>query len=120
MSKTQRSTNKQLLIEWTGELRKTVEAIKGLEGKIKSLYLFSTRKGQPYTPDGFRSIWHRWMTNALDKKILEERFQERDIRAKAGSDISSEEHATQLLGHESGKTTARHYRRLPTRVKPSK
>lgn len=44
ISKTKRSTKKQLLIEWTDELRQTVEAIRGLPGKIKSLYVFSTRK----------------------------------------------------------------------------
>lgn len=59
------------------------------------------------------------MSKALDYGVLNERFQERDIRAKAASDIE-QEHATLLLGHESGKTTQRHYRRLPTRVKPSK
>ena len=72
-----------------------------------------------YTGDGFHSIWHNWMVKALDKELLSERFQERDIRKKTASDVELE-HAQLLLGHESVKTTIRNYRLLPIKVKPSK
>ena len=56
---------------------------------------------------------------ALDRELLLERFQERDIRKKTASDVELE-HAQLLLGHESVKTTIRNYRLLPIKVKPSK
>ncbi|AWL10816.1 hypothetical protein HMF8227_00309 [Saliniradius amylolyticus] len=119
MSKTEKRTGKKFLFEWSDQFKATVDKIRGQSGKVKSLYLFSTRQGQPYTADGFRSIWHRWMVKALEEGVLEERFQERDIRKKTASEIDLE-HAKLLLGHESVKTTLRNYRLLPTRVKPSK
>ena len=119
MSKTEKRTGKKYLFEWSDQLRATLDKIQQLPGKVKSLYLFSNRKGQPYTGDGFRSIWHNWMVKALDRELLSERFQERDIRKKTASDVELE-HAQLLLGHESVKTTIRNYRLLPIKVKPSK
>jgi len=46
---------------------------------------------QIYTDDGFRSIWHNWMVKALDRELLSERFQERDIRKKTASDVELED-----------------------------
>ncbi|MEQ5809562.1 hypothetical protein J3369_19330 [Alteromonas sp. NFXS44] len=119
MSKTQKRTGKKYLFEWSDQLRLTLERIQKLPGKVKSLYLFSNRKGQPYTAGGFRGIWRTWMIKALEKEVLTERFQERDIRKKTASDVELE-HAQLLLGHESVKTTIRNYRLLPIKVKPSK
>ena len=72
-----------------------------------------------YTGDGFHSIWHNWMVKALDKELLSERFQERDIRKNTASEVELE-HTQLLLGHDSVKTTIRNYRLLPIKVKLSK
>ena len=50
-----------------------------------------------YTGDGFHSIWHNWMVKALDKELLSERFQERDIRKNTASEVELE-HTQLLLG----------------------
>jgi len=77
---------------------------------IHRLYLFCNRKGQPYTGNGFRSIWQRKMRSAIEAGVLKERFREHDIRAKAASDITKD-HAEELLGHHDGRITDKHYRR---------
>ena len=82
-------------------------------------HLFSTRDGRPYTVDGFTSIWQRKMKAAFEKGILKERFTDHDLRAKSGSDTELE-HAEKLLAHLDRKTTRRHYRRKPQKVRPIK
>ena len=59
------------------------------------------------------------MRKAIDREILSDRFQERDIRKTTVSEIELE-HAQLLFGHESVKTTDQNYRLLPIRLKPSK
>lgn len=90
------------------------------DNKVTSLrwWFFSTREGTPYTPDGFRSIWHRAMKKALASGDLTERFQEKDLRARAATDCSSIIEAFELCGHTSLSTTKRIYRRGFTRVNP--
>lgn len=110
-------TKKKIIIEWTDHLREAVEAIKSLPRPINSLYLFSTRKGQPYTTSGFSSIWQRKMVKALETEVLKERFTDHDLRAKTGSDAELE-HATKLLAHLDAKVTKKHYRRKVPVVKP--
>jgi integrase len=83
------------------------------------MQLFCTRRGQPYTVDGFNSIWQRKMKKALEQGILTERFTDHDIRAKTGSD-TNEAHAVELLAHDDAKTTKRHYRRKTPVVTPLK
>jgi integrase len=83
------------------------------------MQLFCTRKGQPYTVDGFNSIWQRKMRKALEEDVLAERFTDHDIRAKTGSD-AEEAHAVKLLAHDDPKTTKRYYRRQTPVVTPLK
>ena len=118
-------TSKAFIIEWSDELKATVERIKRLNCSNPNVvrferYLFCTRKGTPYTTDGFSSIWQRQMTKALKQGVLQERFRENDIRAKTGSDIENLTDATGLLAHNSTKTTQRHYRRKTHTAKPLK
>ncbi|MGH8594638.1 MAG: tyrosine-type recombinase/integrase, partial [Gammaproteobacteria bacterium] len=103
-------TGKRLIIGWTGELHYLVDRIKALR-TIRSVFLFSTRRGQPYTGDGFRAIWQRTMKRALAERIIKERFTEHDIRAKSGTDAdASGLDAQALLGHEDAGTTRRYIR----------
>ena len=81
---------------------------------LRSVYIFSTRSGRPYTGDGFRSIWQRAM-----KKYMEsggERFTDHDLRAKVASDSESLAAAQTRLGHQSSQLTNRVYRRKPAEI----
>lgn len=120
----QSKTRKPIVIEWddAGALRLAIDNVRLLRRKVGSLYLFHTRRGEPYvkadrTTSGFDSIWQRWMRRALDETGLKVRFTEHDLRAKTGSD-ADEQHATQLLDHASDALTRRVYRRREKRVKP--
>lgn len=118
----QSKTGKLLVVEWSEELRVAVDNVKQMHRKIGSLYLFHTRRGEPYlkadgTTSGFDSIWQRWMRKALNETGLQERFTEHDLRAKTASDMEPG-HATELLDHASRALTERVYRRKTKRVKP--
>jgi integrase len=112
-------TGKHIIISWTDALHDAVGAIRGLRRPVRGLFLFCNRKGQPYTGNGFRSLWQRRMRSALATGLLKERFREHDIRAKAASDVDRA-HATELMAHLDAKTTAKHYRRKPEIVRPLK
>ncbi|MDX1335578.1 MAG: integrase, partial [Gammaproteobacteria bacterium] len=121
-NKTQNSSHKEIIFEWTDYLWNLVNDILGLQTKIKSDYLFCTRKGTPYinknkAANGFDSKWSRLMKKAISETNLKLRFKEMDLRAKVASETSPE-HARQLLGHSNQEITDRIYRRLPDRVKP--
>jgi hypothetical protein len=60
------------------------------------------------------------MTWCDEGTVLTQRIRERDLRAKAGSDAESLEHAKELLAHVDERTAQRWYRRKPTRVKPGR
>ena len=67
--KTVLSTGKKIIIEWSSELRDSINEISQLRKKIGSIWLFHTNRGQPYikenaTADGFDSIWQRFMEKA--------------------------------------------------------
>lgn len=79
---------------------------------LQSIYLFSTRKGQRYSTDGFRSIWQRVM-----RKYVEaggERFTEHDLRAKVASD--DPENAQTRLQHRSSAMVRTVYDRRPAEI----
>lgn len=108
-------TGKRIVIKWSRDLTQAVNAIKRLRRRVGSMYLFSTRKGQPYTPSGFASIWQRRMKKAIDTGVLTERFTEHDLRAKTASDTDLT-HAAELLAHGDTKITDRHYRQRKAAV----
>jgi len=121
--KTALTTGRRVIIEWTNELRSAVDLARSTRTKIGSVWLFSTRKGQPYIrEDGsaraWNSLWQRYMARVLRETKVTERFTEHDLRAKCASDASSLERAQQLLTHADRDTTRRIYRRKPERVKP--
>ncbi|NPU91446.1 MAG: integrase [Gammaproteobacteria bacterium] len=96
-------------------LREALEAILAMPRPVGSFWLFCTRRGQPYikadgTTSGFDSIWQRTMVAALEKTKLTERFTEHDLRAKAGSDMETDQEAQRLLDHTNASQT-RTYRR---------
>ncbi len=123
-SKTEHSTGKKIIYQWTDELMFAVDEVKNLSTEIQSEWLFCTRKGKGYMNENgrsnsFDSIWNRFMKKALSQSKLELRFTEHDLRAKVASDTELA-HAQQLLGHSSPAITERIYRRKADIVIPAK
>lgn len=122
--KTQASSGKKTIYEWSDELRAAVAMAKEARPVHISPYLFCNKLGKCYVSEatgkaeGWESMWQRFMERILDETKVEERFTEHDLRAKAASDAGSIEHARALLSHADSKITERVYRRKPERVKP--
>lgn len=104
---------KRKLVQWTPGLKKVVDELIALN-KIKcrnSSYLLCSKTGGQYTLDGFSSIWQRSMKKAIEKELLQEKFQFRDIRHKSATDMERQngrEAARKLLGHTTQNTTAKY------------
>lgn len=113
----QSKTGTQLLIEWTPELKAAIdEAITTLpDAGVSSVYVICDNRGQRRRDAAFTTAWTRLMGKCIAEGVVTEKFQFRDIRAKAGSDSDGKH-----LGHQSEATLKRHYKRLPERVKPTK
>lgn len=118
-------TGKKLCFATTVHFKQLVESILSPNNsKVKAKtapirqWFFSSRFGTPYTGDGFRSIWHRAMVKAFKSGELREKFQEKDLRAKAATDCDTLVEAFELCGHRSLSTTQRIYRRGYTHVTP--
>lgn len=124
----QGKTGKPILIEWTDELRATVDRALALPPDIPKEYLIRNRVGKGYTPRGFGAMWQKLMRKVTrpgkngEPPILAERFKFRDLRRKSATDkaiATSEEEAQQLLAHSDLKTTQKHYI-APRGVKPKR
>jgi integrase len=121
--KTESSTGKRLIIEWTDELRAAVTMAKSVRPVPLSPWLFCNRKGDCYFNEagragGWDTMWRNFMDRVLEETKVKEHFTEHDLRAKCASDAETLEHARALLAHADGKVTERIYRRKPERVKP--
>ena len=102
----------KLSIERTDELNEVLTEAQNIYD-ISSIYIIHTRKGQPYSSSGFKSIWKRWRDKALDNG-LKESYTFHDLRAMAGSETND----IDLLGHKNKSTYYRVYKRGFTKVKP--
>jgi integrase len=109
-------TGKRLRFRWTWALRTVIASAQALPRPRESLLLFVNTDGGQWTSRGFKSAWQR----AMKKWVAagHERFWENDIRAKSASDTEDLLEAQQRLGHETPRTTQRHYRRGETKVRP--
>ncbi len=121
--KTETTTGKRTVYEWTPELRAAVDlAIKSRPAV--SPYLFCKRDGHGYydektgRADGWDSMWGRFVQRVLAETQVSHPFTEHDLRAKCASDAPSLEHARALLSHADSRTTERIYRRKAERVTP--
>lgn len=108
-------TGAGLVIAWSEGLRRAVVEAVGTRDFIP-MVLLATEKGKAYTGDGFRTLWHRAVVEALKANPGLKRFTFNDLRAKAGSDGRD----WQLLGHMDRKTFERVYNRLPRKVAPAR
>lgn len=123
--KTAGTSGQRITIQWSPALRTAVSECMALRRKVTSIWLFSTRSGQPYIKEdgcanGFDSILQRSMAKVVAETTVTERFTEHDLRAKCASDAESLEHAQQLLTHAEAATTKRIYRRCGELVRPLK
>jgi integrase len=90
-------------------------AIRELLGRLKvidkdCLYVFPNRSGNAYTQAGFKAMWGKLMTAALDQKVMPRRFTFHDLRAYYVTQHKAERGALPDL-HSNPQTTARVYDR---------
>lgn len=116
-------TGQHRIIRWSWALRTVITAAQSLREPLPENVeliaprpLFPGRYGSGLSMSGFKSAWQRAM--AAHAAAGHARFWEHDIRAKSGSDAENDQRAQDLLGHETTKTTRRHYRRGPSKVRP--
>jgi integrase len=122
--KTANTTGLTRTYQWTPELRAAVDMAIAARPLDIAPWLFCTKTGKGYfdeetgRPDGWNSIWQRFMARLLKDTKITERFTEHDLRAKCASDAETLGRAQQLLGHADSRITERVYRRKPEVVKP--
>lgn len=103
----QSKTGSKQLYEWTDGLTEVVNRAKALKSPIRGLYLFCTRKGQPYSDTGFKAMWNRVQVKWAESGG--QRFTFHDIRAKALTDAKGMGlDAQSLAGHATSAMTE-HY-----------
>lgn len=125
----QGKTKKRLRIMVTGALAELLGRItvRKAQHKIVHDQLLMNRDGKPFTQPALRNhfdraraaakIKHPEMAGQIDA------FKFRDLRAKAADDVADqrgETAASNLLGHETVRTTQRHYLRKGKIVEPTK
>ncbi|CAB3742899.1 hypothetical protein LMG24238_06957 [Paraburkholderia sediminicola] len=122
--KTEGSTAKRIIYEWSDALREAVAMAMAARPVQIAPWLFCNRRGECYFNEesgragGWDTMWRNFMTRVLEETKLKEHFTEHDLRAKCASDAETLEHAQALLAHADGKVTQRIYRRKPERVRP--
>lgn len=125
----QGKTKKRLRIMVTGQLAELLGRItvRKAQHKINHDQLLMNRDGKPFTQPALRNHFDRARAAAkkehpeLAAKI--DAFKFRDLRAKAADDVADlrgETAASNLLGHETVRTTQRHYLRKGKIVEPTK
>jgi integrase len=126
---TQSKTHKKLRIVVTGQLAELLGriAVRKAQYKIEHRHLLMNLHGNPLTPQVLRNHFKAAKEAAikanpkLENAIKEFWFY--DLRAKAADDVGDErgaQAATDLLGHDSQRTTSKHYRRRGTIVEPTR
>ena len=96
-------------IEITAALAALIQRLRAVR-KNDCLYVFSNRYGTHYTPEGFKSMWAKMMTEAIEAKRVSKRFTFHDLRAYYVTQHKAERGALPDL-HANPATTARVYDR---------
>lgn len=126
---TQEKTKQPLRIQIVGELAALIERIKGRKAgcKIQTAALLVNKQGKRLTGPTLRAHFDDARKAAAlkypDMKESIKNFWFYDLRAKAADDTSDDrgdQAASDLLGHDSIKTTQRHYLRRGKIVAPTK
>jgi integrase len=110
-------TGQALSVEWDDALDDLVKRILALR-KVTGMTLFANRRGQPYTVNGWESMWQRTLRKAEMKGA--KRFRWQDMRALAATTANrSGQDSQALLGHKSERQHLTYLRsRAPLRAKP--
>lgn len=102
----QQKTGKQLLVQWTPELREAVDSAKGLYGNVKAFTLLHGRTGK--APD-YRTTKDQW--DKACKLAGISNAQLRDLRAMSLTNADQQGiNSTALAGHTSEAMTRRYLR----------
>ncbi|GGX99033.1 tyrosine-type recombinase/integrase [Massilia dura] len=126
---TQEKTKQPLRIRIVGELARLVERIQARKAgdTIKTAALLVNHHGKRLTAPALRAQFDKARDQAAEKQpqLAEDikNFRFYDLRAKAADDTADgrgEEAARDLLGHDSVKTTQKHYLRRGKIVTPTK
>ncbi len=91
------------IYRWTPKLREVIERAKRLRRRVGSFYLFGTRKGSPYTVNGFDAIWRGICLRAKVAGIGIHAFRRLAItRAQVHAGL---DYAQAVAGHKSRQAT---------------
>lgn len=116
----QSKTGKKLAMRISPHLDAILRRARLMAPQLPREYVIRTRKGIPYTGEGFRAIWQRGMRKALKRGIIKERFTFHDLRAKNISDTANIQDAMDRAGHLSMTMTKSVYDRGTRKVEPLK
>lgn len=117
----QGKTGKRLLVGMSPSLQDVLDRARQMVPKVDiGGYVIRTRRGMPYTSEGFRAMWQRTMRKAMKNGVLQERFTFHDIRAKTVSDSLNIQEAFERAGHTSMAMTRGTYDRGVRKVTPLK
>lgn len=124
-SKTEGTSGRSVVIEWTPELREAVSIAKQARPVDLSPYLFCNRRGECYVDEngkdyGWKSMWQRFNERLKEELGSKRNWTEALLRSRAACDSESLEHAQALLAHASSNTTKRFYRQKAEKVRPTK
>lgn len=116
LSKTKRTSGKVLELEITPAIREILDAAAKLPGRARSLYVFPTRRGTPYTESALQNAWRRMQkrTGIVGATFRDFRTSELNSVHSAGGD------ATKQAGHGDKRTTEKHYLVAPVRIRARK
>lgn len=98
------------MVLWTRHLRRAVQASIDMPATTAPLFVIHAQTGMPYTTAGFKSMWHRLMSEWCD--LGHDRFTFHDLRAKSVTDMEDQgRRASDLTGHRQEATINRVYDR---------
>jgi integrase len=112
----QGKTGKRLIIELTPALEAVLLRSRQMDTGMARYHLVRTKDGTPYTSEGFRANWQRYMRIALKRLLIKTRFTFHDIRAKCVSDTVDLQEASHRAGHQNMGITRAVYDRGTRRV----
>lgn len=105
-------TGATTLVEWSPALRSVIQMALNIP-EIENVWVFPSKKGGPYSEDGFRTVWYR-----LREQASVDGLQFRDLRRTAANYSGSLQAAQALLGHSDSRITGRVYQTIK-RAKPT-
>jgi integrase len=112
----QGKTGKRLVVDMSPALEAVLLRAMNLGKGLNYLHVIRTTEGAPYTSEGFRANWQRYMRLALQRALFKIRYTFHDIRAKCVSDTKDLQEASNRAGHQNMGITRAVYDRAPRRV----